>query len=102
MFGRPKEGVEWLGIDQKQLDNIFEGVIKQLPVVHHGGCVGCLLSMTGENRTLSGIAYCKGCQYFRPNWDLPDKSLKSSIGEKMSGAFGAANIRSSLEEAYNE
>lgn len=102
MFGRKKEGVECLGIPQEALDDIFEGVVKQLPVVFHGGCVGCLLSMTGENRTLSGIEYCKGCMYFSADWNLPNKSLRCSLQETLSGGFGAANIRSSLEEAYHE
>lgn len=39
-------------------------------VVFHGGCLGCV------SQERYGINRCKGCQYFRANWGLPDLSIK--------------------------
>jgi hypothetical protein len=33
--------------------------------IFHGGCSGC------TQQHLNGIKFCKGCQYFKPDWDLP-------------------------------
>lgn len=37
-------------------------------VIFHGGCLSC------QSQQLHGIDRCKGCQYFKANWNLPDLS----------------------------
>lgn len=79
MFGIAKSAVVAC-LPQQALDEIIDSVREKRAAVFHGGCVGCLLCVTGENKLLSGIEYCKGCQYIAPNWGLPDKSLRHSEG----------------------
>lgn len=34
----------------------------------HGGCHGC------TQQEKNGVDFCVGCQFFLPNWDLPNLS----------------------------
>ena len=38
--------------------------------VFHGGCFGCTLQE--DNKEEIGVDICVQCQYFKPDWDLPD------------------------------
>lgn len=79
MFARKKKGWEHVGCGSNQAKAISRGVNLDIPVIFHGGCIGCLVSVTGENKKLSGIEYCTGCKYFGFNQALPDKSLDTMI-----------------------
>lgn len=40
--------------------------------IFHGGCGGC----TQQNEQPLGIGFCVGCQYFGPDWSLPNLSKR--------------------------
>jgi hypothetical protein len=39
-------------------------------IIFHGGCLGCV------SQSQHGVDRCKGCQYFKPNWNLPDLKIE--------------------------
>jgi len=43
-------------------DNIY----KKPEYLFHGGCHGC------TQQEHHGVEFCVKCQYFEPNWDLPN------------------------------
>lgn len=38
-------------------------------IIFHGGCLGC------ASQRIHGFERCKGCQFFRTNWDKPDLKI---------------------------
>lgn len=34
--------------------------------IYHGRCFSC------TQQELNGVKFCKGCRFFKPNWELPD------------------------------
>ena len=39
-------------------------------LIFHGGCIGCI------SQEINNIDRCKGCQYFRANWNKKDLCLR--------------------------
>lgn len=60
---------------------IAVGQAEGKPAIFHGGCVDCI--WRHQNTTHAGISFCRGCQYFTTNWDLPDKSISEYRLEKL-------------------
>jgi len=44
--------------------------------IFHGGCLPCY------SQEIYGTARCKGCQYYEPDWDLPDLTIQESEYKK--------------------
>jgi hypothetical protein len=65
---------------QKALE-IATAITEERPAIFHGGCNGCI--WRHQNTTHTGIAFCRGCQYFYANWVLPDKSITEYDLEKL-------------------
>lgn len=86
-----KEDIESINIDE-----ITEKVI------FHGGCDGC------TQQELNGIRFCKGCQFFAPDWNLPDlNNSPPDYGDVVREAMHAEdnflqNCTSSSSGAQNE
>lgn len=40
--------------------------------IFHGGCIGC------TQQQINGVEFCKGCQYYQADWNLPDLSNRPS------------------------
>lgn len=55
--------------------------IEGKPAIFHGGCNSCI--WRHQNTTHLGIEFCRGCQYFAPNFNLPDKSINEYDLEKL-------------------
>lgn len=68
------EDINWKNMYDKHLPKakVLRG---EHPIItFHGGCHGCLSQRT------SGIDRCKGCMYFRANWNMPSLFIE---GEDM-------------------
>ena len=55
---------------------VFRG--KNPNIIFHGGCLGCL------SQRLYGFERCKGCQYFRCNWNNPNLRIEGEESAKIS------------------
>jgi hypothetical protein len=47
----------------------------------HGGCLRC------NSQELFGVSRCKGCQFFKADWKLPDLSIIEKIERELSRNF---------------
>lgn len=56
---------------------LFRG--KNPNIIFHAGCLGCL------SQRLNGFDRCKGCQYFRVDWNKPNLHIEGEDSAKMSG-----------------
>lgn len=56
---------------------LFRG--KNPNIVFHGRCLGCM------SQRLHGFERCKGCQYFRGNWNNPNLHIEGEESAKISG-----------------
>lgn len=84
MFGRSLRSPHFADnhtIPAKKALEIATAIFEERPAIFHGGCNGCI--WRHQNTTHVGIAFCRGCQYFAPNWDLPDKSINEYDLEKL-------------------
>ena len=51
---------------------------KNANIIFHGGCLGCL------SQRIHGIDRCKGCKYFRADWNKPNLFIEGEKAATMS------------------
>lgn len=47
-------------------------------IIFHGGCLGCL------SQRIYSIDRCRGCQYFKVEWDKPNLFIEGEEADKLS------------------
>ena len=62
---------------KKHLPNITVMRGNNPNIIFHGGCLGC------NSQRNHGIGRCKGCQYFRANWNNPNLHIEGEESAKM-------------------
>lgn len=53
-----------------ELGKSHSKIEKEDKVIFHGGCINCV------SQERFGLERCYGCQFQKPDWNLPDKSIK--------------------------
>lgn len=46
-------------------------------IIFHGGCLGC------KSQRIHSINRCKGCRYFKANWDSPNLFIEGEDSHTM-------------------